>query len=114
MKHRFRKRSDVVFLFFVFTMLYTSQLVYAAGEPIIISGTINLFNAAKGWINLLIPVCGGVFVGFHSWQKSMSDDESMIAKHNKMIKNTIIGCIMAMAAVNLISFVLSFYGGTTV
>ena len=77
--------------------------------PTIISGTLALLNAASGWITVLAPVVGGVFGGYHAIMKSRADDEMEIAKHQKMIKNAIIGTVVAMTITGTITFVTSFY-----
>lgn len=77
--------------------------------PQIIQGTLTLLNTAFGWLAILAPVVGGLFGGYHAIRKSMSDDEMAIAKHQKMIKNAIIGTVIAMTIGGTITFVTGFY-----
>jgi hypothetical protein len=80
-----------------------------AAQPKIVTGTVNLFKAASGWLLLIIPVGAGLFVGFHALQKSLTDDQAVIAEKNKLIKNTVIGAIIAETASGLITVILGFY-----
>ena len=77
--------------------------------PSIISGTISLLNAAAGWITVIDPIEGGLFGGYHAIMKSKADDEMEIAKHQKMIKNAVVGTVIAMTITGTITFVTSFY-----
>lgn len=77
--------------------------------PTIISGTVSLLNAATGWITVIAPIVGGLFAGYHAIRKSMSDDDMAIQKHQKMIKNAVIGTVIAMTASGIITFVTGYY-----
>lgn len=79
--------------------------------PTIISGTIELLNAASGWILILAPIVGGLFGGYHALRKSASDDDMEIQKHQKMIKNAVIGTVIALSISGIVKFVSGFYGG---
>ncbi len=89
--------------------LVMASATTAAAQPKIVSGTVDLFKAASGWLLLIIPVGAGLFVGYHALQKSLTDDQAVIAEKNKLIKNTIIGAIIAMTADGLITIILGFY-----
>lgn len=82
---------------------------YAAEQPKIVTGTVDLFQAATGWLLLIIPVGAGLFVGYHALQKSLTDDQAVISEKNKLIKNTIVGAIIAETASGLVTLILSFY-----
>ncbi len=77
--------------------------------PTIISGTIALLNAASKWILLIAPLTGSVFGGYHAIKKSTSDDDMEIKKHEKMIKNAIVGVVVAMTVSGIITFVTGYY-----
>lgn len=85
-----------------------TSFVYAA-QPKIVSGTVSLFQSVSTWLLLIIPVGAGAFAGYHALQKSLTDDQAVIAEKNKLIKNTIIGAIIAETADGLVTTVLSFY-----
>lgn len=92
-----------VFIFFAFT-----SSVFAA-QPTIVTGTVNLLKAISTWLLIIIPLGAGVFIAVHAFKKSTTDDQAEIAVHNKMIKNTIIGAIVAVCADGLIAVILGFY-----
>lgn len=77
--------------------------------PKIISGTVALINTASGWILILAPVVGGLFGGYHAIRKSASDDDMEIQKHQKMIKNSVTGVVLALSISGIIKFVSGFY-----
>lgn len=78
-------------------------------QPSIISGTISLLNSASGWITIIAPIVGGLFGGYHAIRKSHAEDDTEIKKHEKMIKNAIVGTVIAMTITGTITFVTSFY-----
>lgn len=77
--------------------------------PRIISGTVSLLNTASGWITVIAPIVGGLFGGYHAIMKSKADDEMEIAKHSKMIKNAVVGTVLAMTITGTITFITGFY-----
>lgn len=77
--------------------------------PTIVSGTIALLNSASGWITIIAPILGGLFGGYHALMKSKAEDDMEIAKHQKMIKNAIVGTVIAMTISGTVTFVTSFY-----
>lgn len=79
--------------------------------PTIISGTINLLKAASTWVTIIAPIVGGLFGGYHAIRKSMSEDDMAIQKHQKMIKNAVVGTVIAISISGIITFVSSYYGG---
>lgn len=80
-----------------------------ASEPKLVSGTINLAKTASTWLAGGIAVTAGLFAGYFAWQKSISQDDANIAKYNKLIKNTIVGAVIATTISGLITVILSFY-----
>lgn len=85
-----------------------STNVYAA-QPKLVTGTVSLFQALTGWLLLIIPVGAGAVLGYQALQKSLTDDQAVIAEKNKMMKNVIIGAAIAETASGLVTIILSFY-----
>ncbi len=98
-------------VFSVFTALYvfTTNISYAYASPKIVSGTVNLLKSVTGWLLLIIPVGAGAFLGYQALQKSMTDDQAVIAEKNKLMKNTLIGAAIAVTADGLATLFLSYY-----
>lgn len=92
------------------TMTITTMAnpVYA-GQPKLVSGTVALFQAATGWLLLIIPVGAGAVLGYTALQKSLTDDHAVLAEKNKMMKNVIIGAAIAETASGLVTALLAFY-----
>lgn len=101
------KKVFALLTIFVLSSLFIS--VCYADDPKLVTGTVALFKAITGWLLLIIPVGAGAFAGWHGLQKSMSEDDAVIAQKNKLIKNTIIGAAVAMTADGLILTILNFY-----
>lgn len=80
-----------------------------ATQPKLVSGTVALFKAITGWLLLIIPVGAGAVLGYHALQKSLSDDQAVIAEKNKQMKNVIIGAAIAETASGLVTIILGFY-----
>lgn len=89
------------------TMVMSSQ-AYAA-QPKLVSGTVSLFKAITSWLLILIPVGAGAVLGWHAFNKSMTEDQSVVAEKNRMMKNVIIGAAIAETASGLITVILGFY-----
>jgi uncharacterized membrane protein len=105
------KKIENAYKIFIFSLMLSFSMCPAvfANQPRIVTGTVNLFRAITGWLLLIIPVGAGAFVAFHALQKSMTEDQAVIAEKNKLIKNTIIGAIIAECADGLVTVILSFY-----
>jgi len=107
--------SSLVFSMFYFTSSFAATAVpsnppgLAGGEPKLVSGTFNLLTAASGWLAILIPPGAGLFLGYHAWQKSLTEDHAVIAEKNKLMKNVLIGAAIAETATSLAWAVLKFY-----
>ena len=80
-----------------------------ATQPKLVSGTVALFQAITGWLLVIIPVGAGAVLGYHALQKSLSDDQAVIAEKNKQMKNVIIGAAIAETASGLVTVILGFY-----
>jgi hypothetical protein len=101
------KKISMLFVIAVFSTMFIS--VCYADDPKLITGTVNLFKQLTKWLLLIIPTGTGAFAGWQAFQKSMSEDEAVIAQKNKIIRNTIIGGAIAMTADGLIAAILNFY-----
>ena len=106
-KNALKFARDVSFTFI--TVAAAVNNAYAAEAPKLISGTVSLFTAISSWLLLIIPVGAGAFLGLQALQKSLTDDQAVIAEKNKMMKNTLIGAAIAMTADGLVRIVLGFY-----
>lgn len=105
-----RNEKKIFTLLMIFIAVSTMiNVTYAADNPKLITGTVNLFKAVTSWLLLIIPVGAGAYAGWHAFQKSMTDDETVIAQKNRLIKNTIIGAAIATTADGLITAILNFY-----
>lgn len=103
-----KKLLKILCMACIFSMALASQ-VFAADDPKIVSGTQKLFTYGTTALALLIPAGAGVFLGYHAFQKSVSDDDAVIAHKNKLMKNVLIGAIIAETASGIVAFVLNFY-----
>lgn len=101
------KKMAMLSMVVVMSSMFIS--VSYGADPKIITGTVNLFKSLTTWLLLLIPVGTGAFVGWQAFQKSMSEDEALIAQKNKIIKNAVIGAAIATTADGLITALLNFY-----
>ena len=101
-----KKTEKVYYSFLVLVLCLTAVSV---GTPTLISGTQRLFQAVTGWLLILIPVGAGAVLGWQAFQKSLTDDQAIIAEKNKVMKNVIIGAAVAETASGLVTAILSFY-----
>ena len=90
-------------------VLHNTSFAASTPAPKLISGTVSLLSAVSAWLLLIIPVGAGAFLGYQALQKSLTDDQAVIAEKNKLMKNTLIGAAIAMTADGLATLVLSFY-----
>lgn len=104
---KFENIHKIFIMSLILSSSYTSS-VFAA-TPKIVTGTVALFRAATSWLLLIIPLGAGSYVGYHALQKSLTDDQGVISEKNKLIKNTIIGAIIAECASGLVTVILGFY-----
>lgn len=89
-------------------LLITTDYVFA--QPDIVKNTIKLLNDANTWLLAIIPLASGLYLGYQALQKSLSEDQAMIADKNKKMKNVLIGAIIAESAMTLTKFILGYYG----
>lgn len=110
MKKRFQNLVSALFSIAVFIVMSGVSFASSGSDaPKIVTGTVNLFKAISNWLLLIIPVGAGAFLGYQALQKSMTDDQAVIAEKNKLMKNTLIGAAIAETATGLVSAFLSFY-----
>jgi len=80
--------------------------------PPIVSGVMNLLQAAEGWLLALIPLGAGLMLGYHGLMKAMAGGDGMaVETHNKAMKNTIIAAAIAEAAMGTVAFILPYFKG---
>lgn len=106
------KNSEKFYYVFILSLILFSALsfpAFAAQPPKIVTGTVELFKTITTWLLLVIPVGAGAVLGFQALQKSLTDDQAVIAEKNKMMKNVIIGAAIAETASGLVTLILSFY-----
>ncbi len=89
-------------------MIFMTNNTFAA-PPKIVTGTVDLFTEVSNWLLLIIPAGAGAVLGFHALQKSLTDDDAVIADKNKKMKNTLISAVIAETAVGIVRVVLGFY-----
>lgn len=77
--------------------------------PKIVTGTKNLFEWVMIVLLFLIPVTAGVVIAYNAIRKYMTSDDIEIKRRNKLMKNVLIGAILAFSADGIIVAVLSFY-----
>lgn len=104
------KKGEKIFNTAICTLgLMSIGTISYAGTPKLITGTVALFQSATTWLLLIIPVGAGFVLGYQALQKSLTEDQAIIAEKNKMMKNVIIGAAIAETASGLVTIVLSFY-----
>ncbi|MGE4282318.1 MAG: hypothetical protein AB7G87_01215 [Clostridia bacterium] len=114
LKNAFSKllqKGEKAYNTFVLSMMVTLSTVAPvyASQPRLVSGTVSLFQTMTTWLLLIIPVGAGFMLGYQALQKSMTDDQAMIAEKNRFMKNVLIGAIIAETASGLVTVILSFY-----
>lgn len=113
-KNAFKKSMDKVlrvYTVIVFSIVFSVSgfsVAYAA-DPVLVTGTVALFQAITGWLLILIPVVAGCFLGYHAFTKMATDDTAVIAEKNRHMKNVIISAAIAETASGLITVILGFY-----
>lgn len=102
--------SKTLRLFCMFTMIMMFAAMPAfASQPKIVSGAINLANAAFTWLLGIIPVTAILMFAWHAWMKSLADGESgAVAERNKKMKNVIIYSSIALGASALVTLLTSY------
>lgn len=80
-----------------------------AGEPKIVSGTVELAKAAIGWITVAVGVIAGAKFSYHGVGYIASDEEATKIDNSKKMKATVKGGALAITGPGLVTLVLSFY-----
>ena len=111
---KFAVYAFVILTLYSFMLLIMCNPVHAdppkqETQPVLVSGTVKLFKAITSWLLLIIPVGAGAVLGYHALQKSLSDDQAVIAEKNKLMKNVIIGAAIAETASGLVTLILVYY-----
>lgn len=104
-------KSEKAYNTIVYSMMIGMAMTSSAyaGTPKLITGTVKLFQTITTWLLLIIPVGAGAVLGYQALQKSLTDDQAVVAEKNKMMKNVVIGAAIAETASGLITVILSFY-----
>ncbi len=95
----------------VFVMIITavlSQQVFAS-QPTLVTGTVELTKAATGWLLILIPTVAGLVLGYLAITKATATDQSIISEKNRLMKNVLIGAVLAESASGLVTLILGYY-----
>lgn len=104
---KFEKSYNLLIVAMILGVFFVSPAY--ANTPKLVSGTVNLFQAITGWLLLIIPVGAGAMLGYQALQKSLTDDQAVIAEKNKFMKNILIGAAIAETASGLVTIFLGFY-----
>lgn len=70
----------------------------------------GLLNDMSTWMIGLVPVGGGLMVGYHSLMKNTAGDEHQAASHTRSIRNVLVGTALGTGASALISFLTGYVG----
>lgn len=74
-----------------------------------VNNVMNLLNDATTWIIMLIPAGAGVMLGYQALMKQFTDDEAMIAKHNRAMKNILVGAAIGVSCVGIVKAILAYF-----
>jgi len=104
------KKSGLIALLITGTILAFPSYVFAADEPAIVSGTLDLLEAATGWLLVLIPAGCATMLGWHAFVKQMNEgDPAQASIHNRAMKNILIGGAIGVSAISIVKAFLAFY-----
>ena len=106
LKHE--RSFNLLLLSIIVLTAFASPVAYAS-PPKLVTGTVDFFRSATAWLLIIIPVGAGFFLGYHAFEKSLSNDQAVIAEKNKLMKNVLIGSAIAVTASGAITIFLSFY-----
>lgn len=97
---------------------YVSTLVLGSGlflgrvfaQPQEISNIINLLQDLLTWVLVIVPVAGGLMIGYHSLMKIMADgDPGEIADRNSKIKMVLTSAVIAFIGAGIVRIVVSYF-----
>lgn len=79
--------------------------------PTLITGLQSLIGAATGWLLALVPAGGGLMSGYHWFMSGpgAGGDEMVAATHKRAVRSTLLGTILAMAAVGVVKVLVSYF-----
>jgi hypothetical protein len=110
------KRSFVAFFSLLFVMVVAAPVMFAADlsttyltTPKIVTGSEKLIKDASQWLLLLIPITGGLMVGWQQYMKKWAQEPGDIALRDKRSKAIAIASVIAFCADGLISALLAYY-----
>jgi hypothetical protein len=107
--HFLQTKYHLLVVGFIFTALVTSPTFASASTPKLVSGTVDLFDDILSWLLLIIPGGMAIMLAYHAFTRSMADDPATIAEKNKLMKNVVIGGLLAFSASGLIKIILAYY-----
>lgn len=87
----------------------SSQAFANSTTPSFFTNINKAFLAGAGWLGTIVAASTGFYVAFHAWQKSMTDDEAVIAQKNKLIKNALVGAAIVLGGGSVVTAVLAFF-----
>lgn len=87
--------------------------VFATGtQPAEIGQLTELLRDLLTWVLIIVPVAGGLMIGYHSLMKIMADgDPGEIADRNGKIKMVLTSAVVAFIGAGIVSIVVSYFGG---
>lgn len=74
-----------------------------------VNNALNLLNDATTWILMLIPAAATLMLGYQALMKQFTDDEAMIAKHNRAMKNILIGAAIGVSCIGIVKAFLAYF-----
>lgn len=78
--------------------------------PQVVTGAQQLLQDVLSWLLILIPIAGGMMIGYHALMKTLSDgDPATVADRNKKIKQVLIGVVIGMSASGIVSAIITYF-----
>lgn len=91
-------------------LLAFARAAFAAEQPQIVTGAVNLLNDATSWLLGIIPAGTGAAIGYHALMKQMNDgDPATAAGHNRAMRNVLIGGAIGESAVGITKAFLAYF-----
>ena len=70
----------------------------------------DLFTTLSNWMLGLVPVGGGLMLGYHGFMSTLAQDDAQAAAHKRAMRNVLVGTGLAEGAALLVRFLLSYVG----
>lgn len=103
------KKFFSIFMCFGWITTIIAPVSYAAA-PDFVNNTTELLSDALTWVLILVPVAGGLMIGWHSLQKNMADgDGGEIADRDKKIKMILVSSVIAFIGLGVVKAVVAYY-----